>query len=497
MTSTILPLIAHFRSVFSAPGFANFQFLLLAWLMNPARGWITNCLRAIFHMPQLYPTDRGQAKHFSCFYRLFSRAKWSPDELGQVMLVLFEPWLDETVTILVDDTLSRRSGPMVLGAGFHYDPLQTAYEHGKQRVRFSFGLNFVVLAIWVPCPFVHARGVAIPVLFRLYRSKKTCPEGRWKPRTELAVEMLEVLRGFWPTRRIELVVDDEYACKRVGAALDKNIILCAPMRFDAALYQPRRPTSSSGRGRPAIWGERLKTPEELAQDDSVPWQLMELVVYGQQVTLMVKTYQARWKSTGKERILTLIVTRDPTQTYDDRCFFCTEEDADIQHIFDAICRRWTLEMCFRDAKQLLHLEDVQNGFIHRKKPAKTHRRMRPGPQAPVDADPRASRRTGPFVMLAFGFVVRWYLEHGQPGRDLKWARFVAPWWRHKTTISFGDMLQAFRRQMEHEQLWTNPPEHGFDEKCLQSLGFERPNQDELYPMAARIPRTASNEAVTL
>ncbi|WP_449304753.1 IS701 family transposase [Persicimonas caeni] len=483
MTSTILPLIAQFRSAFSAPSFANFQFLMLAWLMNPARGWISNCLRAIFHMPQLYPTDRGKAKHFSCFYRLFSRAKWSTDELGHLMLGLFEPWLGESVTILIDDTLCRRSGPMVLGAGFHYDPLQVSYEQGRHRVRFSFGLNFVVLAVWVPCPFVHARGVAIPVLFRLYRSKKTCPEGKWKRRTELAVEMLEVLRSWWPTRPLELCVDDEYACKRVGAVLDQNIILTAPMRFDAALYQHKRP-EHTGRGRRPIWGKRLETPKELAQDASVPWQHMELVVYGRTVTLMVKTYQARWKSMGKERVLTILVTRDPTGTYDDRCFFRTEADAEVQDFFTTICRRWTLEMTFRDAKQLLHLEDIQSGFIHRGKPAKTHRRKRPGPQAPVDADPRASRRTGPFVMLAYGFVVRWYLAHGQPARDLKWAKFLAPWWRHKTTISFGDMLQAFRRQMEHEQLWTNPPEHGFDENYLQSLGFERPNQQKLFTMAA-------------
>ena len=483
MNSTILPLIAHFQSAFSTPSFVNFRFLMLAWLMNPGRGWISNCLRAFLHMPQLYPTQRGRAKHFSCFYRLFTRAKWSLDELGYLMVRLFEPWLEDTLIIFIDDTLCRRSGPMVLGGGFHYDPLKTTYERGKHRVRFSFGLNFVVLAVWVRCPMVHAQGVAIPVLFRLYRSKKTCPEGKWRRRTELGVEMLEVFRGWWPGRRIELCVDDEYACKRVLAALDDQMLLTGPMRRDAALYQPERP-EYSGRGRRTIWGKRILSPGELADDASAKWQERKVWVYGQHVTLMIKTCQARWKSAGKDRRLTVVVTRDPTGTYDDRYFFRTEQDAEVQDILTAICRRWTLEMSFRDAKQLLNIEDIQNGFVHRDRPTKTHRRKRPGLQAPIDAEPQASKRTAPFVMLSYGFVVRWYLEHGQPDRDLKWAKLLAPWWRHKRTISFGDMLQAFRRQMEHEDLWTNPPKQGFDENYLRTVGLKRPGLDALQEMAA-------------
>lgn len=64
----------------------------------------------------------------------------------------------------------------------------------------------------------------------------------------------------------------------------------------------------------------------------------------------------------------------------------------------------------------------------------------------------ASRRTVPFGMIADGFVVLWYLKHGNPETDLKRAKLLAPWYTQKSGISFRDMLEAFRRQMEIEQL---------------------------------------------
>lgn len=483
MTLTILPLIARFRTAFSAPSFANFQFLMLAWLMNPERGWITNCLRAFLHMPDLYPSHDGKLKHFSCFYRLFTRACWELDRLGQLMAAGFEDWLPDTLTVIIDDTLCRRGGPMILGGGVHHDPLETTYRNGKASKGFSFGLNFVLLALWIPVPFVHAKGVAVPVLFRLYRSKKTCPTDRYRKRTELAAGMLAVVRNWWPKRRIEISVDDEYACKTVLGALDDKMRLYGPMRMDAALYQPHRP-EYAGMGRPSVWGDRLLSPRQMAEDDSDRWEQQTLWMYGQKVSLQVKVCHARWKSAGSDTVLTIIVTRDPTGVYEDQCFFVTAARADVQQVITGICRRWTLEVTIRDSKQLLHVEQIQNGFIHRTAPAKTHRKERPGPQAPPEADPKASRRTVPFFMLGYGFVVRWYLEHGDPKRDLTWARFIAPWWPDKATISFNDMLQAFRRQMEHEDLWTNPPQQGFDENYLRDLPFERPGQDDVADLAA-------------
>jgi len=67
-------------------------------------------------------------------------------------------------------------------------------------------------------------------------------------------------------------------------------------------------------------------------------------------------------------------------------------------------------------------------------------------------------------MIAYGFVVLWYLKHGNPDEDVRRARQLAPWYTQKWAVSFRDMLEAFRRQMEIERLWQTPEKGGFGEK---------------------------------
>jgi hypothetical protein len=476
MASTILPLVERFRPAFSKPSFTNFRFLLLAWLMNPKRGWLSNCLRCVLHLPDLAPTNNNnELKHFSCFYNFFTVAVWSKDNLGHLLAGSLERWLPDKLTLIVDDTLCRRSGPMVLGAGMHHDPLRTT-TRGSGRTEFSFGLNFVICAVWIPVGFVHSGGIAVPLLFRLYRSKKTCPEESYQKRTELAAELLTIVRSWWPDRNFEVCVDDEYVCETVLNVRDDQMVITGAFQFRYVLYHPDKPVWS-GKGRPPKWGPKLGKVAQLRDDDDIPWQEVTAIMYGREVSLLVKTIEARWSSSGPDDVVTILITRDPTGFYDDTCFIRTESEASVQSILTPVCRRWSLEVTIRDSKQHLHIEQIENGYAHRDEPVQTHRKERPGPQAPVEKEPVASRRTTPLFMLSFGVVVWWYLQHGDSERDIKWAKFIAPWWRQKTTISFGDMLQALRRQMEKEDLWTNPPQQGFDEKYLRNLPFDWPQAE--------------------
>jgi len=88
--------------------------------------------------------------------------------------------------------------PQLWGGGMHHDAAASSYGRcasGRRHVAFAFGHNWVILAIWVPYPWNPDRGVAIPVLFRIYRSKKTSPKQHRRKRTILAFEMLQILRG--------------------------------------------------------------------------------------------------------------------------------------------------------------------------------------------------------------------------------------------------------------------------------------------------------------
>ena len=447
-----------FSPVFSAPSFENFRYLMLAWIQTRGRAWITNFLKAGPFMPKLVPRVNGQTKHFSAFHRFFSRAKWDLDAVGRRLALLLAARLyeDRPLVVLVDDTLQHRTGPRILGAGMHYDNAESTYGGSKGRqTRFSFGLNFVTLALWIPVGFVRSGGIAVPVLFRLYRSKKTCPPERYRKRTKLAADLMEVVRGWWPDRQMLVVGDQEYCCKTVLRACDEQTELAGSLPMRSVLYDPE--FKQKARGAKRIWGPRLGSIKELADDPRYPWKTYLIHMYGKRVQLEVKVIQAQWKSAPADRRLTVVLTRDPTGHYDDACFFRLKPDATVRQVLLPVAARWSLEQCYRDCKQHMRIESVQNGFMRGSRRADPNQ---PGPNTSPDREPTASRRTVPFGMLCYGFVVAWYLIHGRPGEDLSRAQTAAPWYTQKATISFRDMHAAFRRRMAVEQLWQTPSETG-------------------------------------
>ena len=56
----------------------------------------------------------------------------------------------------------------------------------------------------------------------------------------------------------------------------------------------------------------------------------------------------------------------------------------------------------------------------------------------------AVEHTAPLAAVAYALAVRWYLEMGRPALDVAMARRRAPWYLHKRSVSFADMLAALR-----------------------------------------------------
>ncbi len=65
-------------------------------------------------------------------------------------------------------------------------------------------------------------------------------------------------------------------------------------------------------------------------------------------------------------------------------------------------------------------------------------------------------RTLPFVFVADGILVLWYLRHGNPAEDVTRAKAEAPWYLHKHDPSFEDMLAALRRELWALRLLGGP-----------------------------------------
>lgn len=183
----LIALIEVVRPAFTLPSFEKCRQLWLGWLLTQGRRTVTGAIVA-----------SGQAgrRHHAAWHRFFSGARWSADELGRLVLqqILARFVVEgQPVVVSLDDTLAPKKGPRVWGIGNHIDAVRSS----RGTKVFCFGHVWVVLCVVVQPSFSH-RPWALPVLFRLYRSKKTAlADGVTRlKKTELARELVELVASW-------------------------------------------------------------------------------------------------------------------------------------------------------------------------------------------------------------------------------------------------------------------------------------------------------------
>jgi len=444
MPSQALPeiLFEFSRAFTSLPTFDNFTTLVVGWILCTGRHTISRVI-------QFGRERRG--KHHSTLYRFFSEAKWDSDALSEVLLRLVLPFAAPgALSVLVDDTLCRKTGPHLWGGGMHRDPVGSTYGGaGGSTIKFAFGHNWVTLCIWVPLPWNPDRGLAIPVLWRFYRPKKRCPPKLYRKRTDLAKELIAVLRGWLPSRPIVLLGDAEYSCKGIVRELPDATTFIGPIDMDAALFA-------------------LPTPAKYLADGSIPWKKQTVRIYGRDVKLLVKTFECLWYRVAYTTPVRVVLTRDPKGYIQDRAFFSTDSALGVDEILGLFSRRWAQEAMHRDVKQNLGLEDPQNGWW-RRSAGKRPKKKVAGPQPHATRGERAVRRTAPIAFVVYTLVVIAYLRGGEADADVQRVRKRAPWYRHKATPSFADMLGSARRQLWASRLSEHPVLRPLSPKVASAL----------------------------
>lgn len=414
---------------------------MTGWLLCRGRRWITGVFAA---------GSSRRRGHHSRYYRFFSSARWDPDELGAVLFRLLLPYLPKRIEVVVDDTLCRRGGPRIFGISMHHDGAASTYVRGSSGAFSSLacGHSWVVLAVSVPLPWL-GRGLAVPILVRLYRSPKRCSVREYRKRTELAHSLVMILAKWVPEgSTLHLTGDREYACKTLLRDLDRAIQFTGPMPMDAVLFGPV--PKYAGMGRPRCRGKRLPSSKDRARS-SRGWTKTELKLYGRNTKLLVKTWTCLWYTATGQRLVRVVLTRDPKGGYADRAFFSTEHELAPEAILMLYAHRWLIEASFRDAKQHLGLNDPQNGWSRGKRS-----KPKPGPRPRGNRGRKAAQRTAPFAWTIYGIVVVWYLGENRWRRDVAYHGKRCPWYRSKEAPSFRDMLEAMRIEIMVHRLLARP-----------------------------------------
>jgi hypothetical protein len=411
---SFLALFEGLRPAFTQPGFENAFVVFTGWVLTNGSHAVTQALVA---------TDVARRRHHEAFHRFFSRGAWNPDDLGLLLYDRLVKLIDPgaPVQVVIDDTLAAKKGPKVFGIGSHLDAVRST----KAFRVFCFGHVWVTLAVVITLPFSH-RPWALPVLFRLYRNKKECAaKGGWyRKKTELAREMLDVFLSWADERQIRLAMDSAYCNDTVMHDLPAKVTVIGAMRPDAVLTALPSPANGRKRGgRPKVRGRPLPKPEALARSSRHEWQTCKAEMYGRTWTVHFKAICAQWYRVCGARLLRVVVVRVDHGSLGLRVFFSTNPELAVRDILESYARRWTIEICFRDLKQLL-------GF------------------ADSSARKRAAvERTAPFVGYIYTTLVIWFAERIH-ATELA-VPPIRPWYAHKRGLCFADVLRAAQRAFAH------------------------------------------------
>ncbi|MHB8293774.1 MAG: IS701 family transposase [Acidimicrobiales bacterium] len=412
---------------FTRRSFAIFVDLVACWALAPGRRTVTAMISVAD------PTGR---RAHDAYHRFFRDGAWSMSGLWRVLATYaigrFVP--TGAVPLDCDDTLYKKSGPKINGAGIFRDAVRSTV----RRVVYALGLNLVVVTLrvsppWGGCP------IGLPISVRLR------PKGDSTSTVEHAATMMRDLAGWLPDREFHLCADGAYA-SLAGAGLP-HCQVTSRMRRDAAIYEPAPPPTGK-RGRPRTRGVRLPTPPQLAaQAQRKDWKRVDIDLRGRNIQRLVYVRDVLWYSVNKRDLVRLVIVRDPEGTEPDDFFFTTDASATGGEVASRYNGRWSIEVTFRDAKQDLGAEDPQCW-------------KRQGPE-----------RAAALSLWLHSLIWCWYIDVHPTGQT--WT--TKPWYRHKNTPSFLDALAALRRALWSQRITgissSRPDNHKITEALLDTLAY--------------------------
>jgi DDE superfamily endonuclease len=426
-----LDLLQPFRDQMTRPTFASLLTVLSGWVL---------CRRHTVSGALCCGIAAGAAvtKHHSAYHRVFSAARWSLDAVGLGVLGLVMSCAagsGAVVFLAVDDTLCRRRGRRVWGAGMHYDPLLTGRRLSNANGSIkSRGHCWVVLGVVVVClPFRPGHCYCLPVLFRMCLNKKSAARHRlaYRSRPELAREVVALACGAFPLRRFHLLADSAYAGQDTLKALPPNCDLTARWITNAVLHAPAAPKPPGRKGPQPLRGPRLPGPVAML-DGQGRCERLGCDVFGLRGAYRVAGAEACLR-TVPGRVLRVVacepLTRGGRPRPKERAFYySTVASATAEQVLGWYATRWSIEVTFRDAKQEL------------------------GCGQPRCRTRAAAERATPTLMLLYSAVVLWFAHDGH-------ARYRAPcrpWYPHKAAAGFADMLNTLRAECLRPALPPTP-----------------------------------------
>lgn len=326
---------------------------------------------------------RAQNRHqqdWSADYRLYSQDRFDEHAVfGQVRAAVeetLEP--NQPLVVAMDDSLLRKTGRKIQGVRYQRDPLSPPF-----HVNFVRGLRVLQISAALPQGGGNARMVPIDFEHAVLPPKpaKTASAQELEDYKKIKAqknincagfERLAALRQDMDQkgsaqRGLIVSVDGRFTNKTFLKKVPPRTVVVGRLRKDAVLHE--LPQTQPVRGRKRKYGQLLATPQQLLQDDRIPFQRVRAFAAGQvhdfQIkrmgpvvmrldraarpvqVMVIKPLGYRLKKGGK------LLYRQPA------FLVCTDPHMTLEDMLQDFLWRWDIEVNFRDEKNILGVGQAQ------------------------------------------------------------------------------------------------------------------------------------------
>lgn len=359
----------------------------------------------------------------SCYIAVAAAGKTADKISTQLLKTVITPLVkhSQRLTLALDDTPTQRYGSHIQGAGIHHNP--TPGPAGSPHV---YGHVFVVLGLLVKH---KAWGViALPLLARLYVRKidlpKIDPKHRpaFRTKLDMGVELLSWASSLRKSlgKPIWVVADGAYAkAPFLKPAMALGMTVVSRLRKDAALWSVPPSPRKGQRGRPRIYGaDRINLAKRGGQRRG--WTTDRFDLYGKPTSKRYKTFLATWGPVGG--VIRVVLVDESAGWI---AFFCTDISASVADILTTVADRFSLEITFRDCKEIVGAGQQQVRFVW--------------------------ANVGAFHMCLWTFTMTEAWAWAQAEQELV-DRSASPWDSPSRRPSHADKRRAWRRQLLGEEI---------------------------------------------
>ena len=411
LPACMIAVFAPFATIFSTRKTASKAILLLAGAIL-CRGGRTVCAA-------LKILGMQGERRFDKYHRVLSRASWSSFKGSKVLLQQLSKESKGALVIAVDEHIERRPSRKIKGVGCYRDPVRSSRNH----VVNCFGLKWITVMLlkeysWMP--YV----LALPFMTILAPSEKasTAAGKRHKTTIDWTVQLVKVLRRWFPTIRLIFTADGGFANARLAwVCLKHNVCLVTRLRLDARLFG--LPPEVTCRGRPPKKGKRLLTPKHMFAQPGLRWTEAQVKWYsGKSRRVAYASTTCLWGPQGEEPVpIRLVLLKDLMGEYQPIAL------VGIDGLF-----------------QLTPIEIIEH-FVARWRQEVTHREVRDylGVETQRQWSDKAIARTTPALFGLYSLIV--LMTDVLQGTVA--LRCASTAWYQKQHLTFSDMLRGVRRHL--------------------------------------------------